>query len=159
MELFARSNRGAEPTAAAYALLNLARGVLSDLDGIATQMRDYRAGVRGHVRVVANISAITQFLPDEFQRFMAAHPQVEVRLQEKICTPWPRPWPRTRPTWASSTTGGYGEGVTLLPYREDELILIGPRGPRAGAAQAVRCARPWPTTLWAPTPAAPSTTC
>ena len=59
--LFTRSNKGTEPTAAAFALLNLARGVLNDLDGIATQMRDYGTGVRGHVRVVANISAITQF--------------------------------------------------------------------------------------------------
>lgn len=41
VELFTRSNRGTEPTAAAYALLNLARGLLNDLDGIAAQMRDY----------------------------------------------------------------------------------------------------------------------
>ena len=37
--LFERSNRGIEPTHAAYALLHLARGVLNDLDGIAAQMR------------------------------------------------------------------------------------------------------------------------
>ena len=41
--LFARSNRGTEPTAAAYALLDLARGVLNELDGIATQMRGFGA--------------------------------------------------------------------------------------------------------------------
>ncbi len=72
--------------AAAFALRDLARGVLNDLDGIALQMRDFRAGVRGQVRVVANISAITQFLPAELQRFMAAHPQVQVQLQEQIST-------------------------------------------------------------------------
>ena len=42
VELFNRSNRGTEPTPAAFALLNLARGVLNDLDGIATQMRAWR---------------------------------------------------------------------------------------------------------------------
>ena len=49
VELFTRSNRGTEPTAAAYTLLNLARGVLNDLDGIAAQMLEYGAGVRGQV--------------------------------------------------------------------------------------------------------------
>ena len=36
VELFTRSNRGTEPTAAAFALLHMARGVLNDLDGIAS---------------------------------------------------------------------------------------------------------------------------
>ena len=117
VELFARSNRGAEPTAAAYALLNLARGVLNDLDGIATQMRDYRAGVRGHVRVVANISAITQFLPDELQRFMAAHPQVDVRLQEQISSAVAQSVAENAADVGILNHGCYGERVTLLPYR------------------------------------------
>ena len=36
VELFNRSNRGTEPTPAAFVLLNLARGVLKELDGIAS---------------------------------------------------------------------------------------------------------------------------
>ena len=43
VELFARSNRGMQPTDAAWALLNLARGVLHELDGIARAW----ASVRG----------------------------------------------------------------------------------------------------------------
>ena len=46
---FTRSNKGRHPTAAAFALLHLARGVLNDLDGIASQMREYGTGVRGHI--------------------------------------------------------------------------------------------------------------
>ena len=84
VRLFERSNRGIAPTPAAYTLLDLARSVLGEMDGIARQMREYGSGMRGHVRMVANISAITQFLPHELQRFMARHPQVQVRLQEQI---------------------------------------------------------------------------
>ena len=144
VELFARSNRGAEPTAAAYALLNLARGVLNDLDGIATQMRDYRAGVRGHVRVVANISAITQFLPDELQRFTAAHPQVDVRLQEQISSAVAQSVAENAADVGILNHGGYGERVTLLPYREDELVLIVPVGHALARRQRVRLAEALP---------------
>ena len=126
VELFNRSNRGTEPTPAAFALLNLARGVLNDLDGIATQMRDYGAGVRGHVRVVANISAITQFLPAELQSFMAAHPQVQVQLQEQISTSVAHSVAENAADVGILNHGSYGEEVTLLPYREDELVVAVP---------------------------------
>lgn len=141
VELFTRSNRGTEPTAAAYALLHLARGVLNDLDGIATQMQDFRAGVRGHVRVVANISAITQFLPDELQRFMAAHPQVDVRLQEQISTAVAQSVAENAADVGILNHGshhGYEGRISLLPYREDELVLIVPAGHALARRQRVR---------------------
>ena len=128
VELFTRSNRGTEPTAAAYTLLNLARGVLNDLDGIAAQMLEYGAGVRGQVRVVANISAITQFLPGELQGFMAAHPQVQVLLQEQISSAVAQSVAENAADVGILNHGSYGEQVTLLPYREDELVVVVPTG-------------------------------
>ncbi|MEG0678146.1 MAG: LysR family transcriptional regulator, partial [Comamonas sp.] len=90
VELFTRSNRGSSPTAAAFALLNMARGVLNEMDGIALQMKDYAQdggkGLRGHVRVMANISSITQFLPAQLQSFLSQYPLVDVRLQERVST-------------------------------------------------------------------------
>ncbi|MBF9266624.1 LysR family transcriptional regulator, partial [Paracidovorax cattleyae] len=115
VDLFARSNRGSEPTAAAYALLHMARGVLNDLDGIAAQMGDFRAGVRGQVRVVANISAITQFLPGDLQRFMAAHPQVQVRLEEQISSAIARSVAENAADIGILNHGNYGDRVALLP--------------------------------------------
>lgn len=140
VSLFTRSNKGTEPTAAAFALLNLARGVLNDLDGIATQMREYGAGVRGHVRVVANISAITQFLPAELQSFMALHPQVDVRLQEQISTSIAHSVAENAADVGILNDGSYGERVTLLPYRTDELVLVVPTGHPLARRRSVRLA-------------------
>jgi hypothetical protein len=61
------TDKGVEPTAAGIALLNHARRVLHELDEVFVQMREYANGIRGHVRVFANISAITQFLPAEIK--------------------------------------------------------------------------------------------
>lgn len=140
VDLFARSNRGSEPTAAAYALLNMARGVLHDLDGIAVQMRDYQAGVRGHVRVVANVSAITQFLPDDLQRFMATHPQVQVQLQEQISTAVARSVAENAADLGILNEGNYGDRVTLQPYRADELVLVVPAGHALARRRSLRLA-------------------
>ena len=138
VELFTRSNKGVEPSAAAFALLHLARGVLNDMDGIATQMRDYTTGTRGHVRVVANISAITQFLPGELQRFLAQHPQVDVRLQEQISTAIAHSVAENAADIGILNDGIYGERLTLLPYRTDELVLVVPTGHPLARRKAVR---------------------
>ena len=138
VELFTRSNKGVEPSAAAFALLHLARGVLNDMDGIASQMRDYTSGTRGHVRVVANISAITQFLPGELQSFLARHPQVDVRLQEQISTAIAHSVAENAADIGILNEGVYGEKVTLLPYRNDELVLVVPTGHALARRKTVR---------------------
>lgn len=142
--LFTRSNKGTEPTAAAFALLNMARGVLNDLDGIASQMREYGTGVRGHVRVVANISAITQFLPVQLQSFMALHPKVQVQLQEQVSTAIAQSVAENAADIGILNQGQYGERVTLLPYRSDELVLVVPAGHPLARRKAVRLAEALP---------------
>jgi DNA-binding transcriptional LysR family regulator len=101
--LFARSNKGTEPTAAAYALLGLARGVLNGLDDIAAQMAGLRDGVRGHVRVSANISAITQFLPRRAaQTSWTATRACRCTCRSASAPQWRAKWPTTSRTSASS---------------------------------------------------------
>lgn len=131
VELFTRSNRGSTPTAAAFALLNMARGVLNEMDGIATQMRDYaqggEQGLRGHVRVMANISSITQFLPAQLQSFMSQHPLVDVRLQERVSTDIARAVADNEADIGLLNRGSYGSRVTLRPYRRDRLAVVVPQ--------------------------------
>jgi DNA-binding transcriptional LysR family regulator len=125
--LFQRSNKGTQATAAAHTLLGLARGLLNSLDDIAEQMAGHASGLRGQVRVYANISAITQFLPDDLRSFMDAAPQVQVHLQERISTSIARAVADSRADIGILNAGSYGDSLTLLPYREDELVLIVPR--------------------------------
>lgn len=137
-ELFVRSNKGTEPTAAAFALLNLARGVLNDLDDIYAQMREYASGVRGHVRVYANISAITQFLPAELKSFMAQYPQVQIHLQERISSVIAKAVADNAADIGILNAGNYGEQLTQLPYHNDELVVIAPQGHPLTRKKSVR---------------------
>ena len=131
VELFTRSNRGSAPTAAAYALLNMARGVLNEMDGIATQMKDYaqggQEGLRGHVRVMANISSITQFLPAQLQRFLSQHPHVDVRLQERVSNDIARAVADNEADIGLLNNGSYGNKISLRPYRRDRLAVVMPQ--------------------------------
>ena len=128
VRLFERSNRGITPTPAAYTLLDLARNVLGDMDGIGRQMREYGMGMRGHVRVVANISAITQFLPAQLKSFLAQHPEVQVHLQEKISSDIALAVAQNTADFGILNAGHYGGDLTYMPYRQDELVLVAPSG-------------------------------
>ncbi|MFN4351130.1 MAG: LysR family transcriptional regulator [Hylemonella sp.] len=140
-ELFVRSNKGTEPTAAAFALLNLARGVLNDLDGILAQMSEYASGVRGQVRVYANISAITQFLPAELKSFMERYPQVQIHLQERISSVIAKAVADNAADIGILNDGSYGEQFSLLPYHDDELVVIAPVGHALTRRKSVKLAQ------------------
>jgi DNA-binding transcriptional LysR family regulator len=126
--LLLRTNKGVQPTPAGHALVNLARRLLLDLEDIAVQMRDWSGGTRGHVRVVSNISAITQFLPREIAAFLQAWPDVEVHLQERISTAVVKAVLENEADLGICVHGDDMQGLEVLPYHDDELVLIVPEG-------------------------------
>jgi len=81
--LFKRLARGMALTPAGEALLHHARLTLLNVEKIASELLEYSQGVRGHVRMLANLSAIVQFLPEDLSAFFAAHPLLRVDLQEQ----------------------------------------------------------------------------
>jgi DNA-binding transcriptional LysR family regulator len=125
-QLLTRSNKGITATAAGLALSTMARRVLHELDEITLQMQEYSSGVRGHVRVFANISAITQFLPAEIKSFLESYPQVNVHLEEKISTFITKAVVENSADIGIFTMEPHGHELEVFSYHEDELVLIAP---------------------------------
>ncbi len=65
VQLLYRSTKGVQPTPAGKALAEHARALLANAEKMQTALSDYAEGVKGHVRIQANTSAITQFLPGD----------------------------------------------------------------------------------------------
>ncbi|NEU95206.1 LysR family transcriptional regulator [Bradyrhizobium uaiense] len=80
--LFKRLAKGMALTPAGEALLHHARVTLLNVEKIAVELSEYSQGVRGHVRMLANLSAIVQYLPEDLSAFFAAHELLRVDLQE-----------------------------------------------------------------------------
>lgn len=81
--LFKRLSKGMALTPAGEALLHHARVTLLNVEKIAVELSEYSHGVRGHVRMLANLSAIVQFLPEDLRAFFSAHGLLRVDLQER----------------------------------------------------------------------------
>lgn len=83
MPLLYREARGVRLTPAGEAFLHHARTILSQTDRLKTDLHEYGGGLRGQVRVFANTTAVTDFLPEILASFLAGNPQVSVDLQER----------------------------------------------------------------------------
>lgn len=83
LPLLFREARGVRLTPPGEAFLHHARGVLRQVDQLHSDLQDYGDGLRGHLRVLANTTAVTDFLPDILPPFLTANPRVNIDLQEK----------------------------------------------------------------------------
>jgi DNA-binding transcriptional LysR family regulator len=83
LPLLYREARGVRLTPPGEAFVHHARAVLRQADHLRRELHDYGGGLRGHVRVFANTTAVTDFLPEILPGFLAANPRVNVDLQEK----------------------------------------------------------------------------
>lgn len=138
--LLHRTNKGVAPTPAGLALLHRARRLLGELDDIALEMRDWSGGTRGQVRVVANISAIVQFLPGEIAAFLARHPGVQVLLEERISSAVLRAVAGNEADVGICLARPPPPGLAVLPYRSDRLAVVVPRGHALAERASVRFA-------------------
>ena len=83
LPLLYRQARGMRLTPAGEAFLHHARGVLRQTEQLRADMLEYGGGLRGHLRVFANTTAVTDFLPEILPAFLSANPKINIDLQEK----------------------------------------------------------------------------
>lgn len=124
--LLLRTNKGIQPTPAGLALATLARRALYELDAVAIQMREHVSGLRGYIRVHANISAITQFLPQDIQSFLKLYPNVHIDLEEKITPKILKSVGENEADIGIFSDTWRDDSVEVFDYRADSLALIVP---------------------------------
>ncbi|AOW14227.1 LysR family transcriptional regulator [Hydrogenophaga crassostreae] len=126
--LLYRTARGATPTPAGQSLLHHARSVLFSLDKMQGELSEYADGVRGHVRMHANISAIVQFLPEDLGTFVRQHGQIKIDLEEHLSNEVIRAVHEGAADLGICHAGASSQitGLQTRPYRQDHLALVMP---------------------------------
>ena len=140
--LLYRHSRGVTLTPAGESLLHHARTVLFGLERMQGELSEYAEGVRGHVRVHANISAIFQFLPEDLGAFARQHSQIMIDLQEHLSPDVLHAVQEGAADLGICSLGaGNGSGGTPLhsrPYRSDNLVLVVPQTHTLATREAIK---------------------
>jgi molybdate transport repressor ModE-like protein len=80
--LLVRGRQGVAATAAGRALETHAVAMIEQARRLREDLAIYAPGVSGQVRLLSNTNAVSEFLPDLLGSFLAAHPHIDVRLEE-----------------------------------------------------------------------------
>lgn len=83
LPLLVREARGVSLTAPGEAFLHHTRAILRQTHQLRSDLQDYGGGLRGHLRVFANTTAVSDFLPEILPAYLASHPRINIDLQEK----------------------------------------------------------------------------
>ena len=138
--LLYRHSRGVTLTPAGESLLHHARTVLFGLERMQGELSEYAEGVRGHVRMHANISAIFQFLPEDLGAFARQHSQIKIDLQEHLSSDVLNAVQEGAADLGICNVGQGSGGAQELPsrpYRCDRLVLVVPAGHELAALGAI----------------------
>ncbi|WGF90177.1 LysR family transcriptional regulator [Marinivivus vitaminiproducens] len=137
--LLERDRRGVRPTPAGLALDHHARLVLERIEHLRGDLRRHaRGGLRGHVRILSNTAGLEEYLPDRLGDWLAAHPGVDVDLEE-------RPSHQVAPAIAQghaeigvlADLSGI-EDLEVRPFAIDRLVLVLPRDHPLARQRAAR---------------------
>ncbi|EXF45694.1 LysR family transcriptional regulator [Pseudomonas sp. BAY1663] len=127
VSLLYRQPKGVELTPAGHALLHHARNLLDSLRQLDADLSEFSQGVKGHVRIHANTSAVIEFLPEDLSAFARQHPEVKIDLEERVSSDTLRAL-REGLTDIGIFAGHMpAEDLQVFAYREDRLALVTPR--------------------------------
>jgi DNA-binding transcriptional LysR family regulator len=122
--LLTRNRRGVETTAAGRTLMHHARVVLQQMDRMRGELGEYARGLKGYVRLLSNTAAMTEFLPEALSAFLAAHPEVDIDLEELVSHEIVEAIAQGRADVGIVNDAVDLSGLETFPFRHDRLVLV-----------------------------------
>ena len=127
-QLLYRTKRGVSLTPAGDTLLQHARLILSQVQHLGAELQQFSKGVKGHVRIFANTTAVAEFLPQALGAFLAEHPAVDIDLREFSSSEIVQAVHEGKTDIGIVAGHVSTTGLQTLPYYDDRLMLAVPRG-------------------------------
>lgn len=125
--LFQRSPKGVDLTPAGTSLLVHAKALLMQVNQMQADMNDHASGRVGALRVLANTSAMTEFLPEDLATFARMNPGVRLVVEERWSEEIIKAVLSSEADIGIIVEGGIVEGLELVPYRTDLLAAVMPK--------------------------------
>lgn len=132
-KLLYRTSQGVTLTPPGRALVQHARIVLSQLEHLRSDLQEYATGIKGHLRVLANTTAL-EYLPIVLRSYLLRHPDVNIDLRERLSHDIVRAVAEGQTDLGIVAGQVATDNLEVIPYRSDRLVLVVPRThPLAGA--------------------------
>jgi len=125
--LLDRGPQGVALTPAGHVALQHALRLFQGFEQFGAEIREYSRGAKGHVRLWANMSALTEFLPGSLASFLEKHPDIRVEVEEQLSVDIVRAVVDDLADIGVFSETASAHGMDIVPYRVDTLVLVCPR--------------------------------
>ena len=132
-----RQSRGITVTPVGETVLRYALAIIGNIEQMSAELSRFSSGAKGRVRVVANLSSIVQFLPEDVAAFGRAFPEVSIELEEENSADVLRIVDEHGADFGICNPVAGSEAFEQVPYRQDRLAVLVPAGHRLAGAQRV----------------------
>lgn len=132
-----RESRGISVTPVGETVLRHAQAIIASIETLDAELSQYASGAKGNVKLVGNLSAIVQFLPEDIAAFQRVFPDVHIDLEEQSSANVMSSVLDHQADLGICNAIVGAEQFDVWPYRVDRLFLMVPRSHRLGDAGAV----------------------
>ena len=127
-KLLYRTSQGVTLTLPGQALVHHARSMLAQLEHMRNDLQEYAKGVKGHLRMFANTTALGEYLPSVLRAYLISHPNVNIDLRERLSPDTVRAVSEGQIDIGIVAGTVRTENLEIIPYRRDYLAFVVPCG-------------------------------
>ncbi|MBY4678787.1 LysR family transcriptional regulator [Marinobacterium arenosum] len=124
--LFYRDSRGMSLTPAGSRLLKHAISILQRISAVKQDFSTLGGEDSGHLRILANTTAVTEILPDVLADFLSQRPGVSIDLQEELNNNIVKNILEGAADLGIISDEVQGTGLEVIPFTTDNLLLAVP---------------------------------
>lgn len=122
--MFTRTARGMELTLAGEAALRHVRELFEGVERMHGDVGRYTAGLKGHVRLAANSSALNGFVTQSLGRFLVLNPDVDAEVEERQSETIPAAVLAREADIGIFAGATSAEGLLVHRYALDRLVIV-----------------------------------
>lgn len=136
--LLNRERQGVTTTPAGRTLVHHARLILQQAERMRGELGEYADGLKGHVRLLSNTNALTEFLPEPLSNFLTSHPQVNIDLEERLSDEIVAAIADGKADLGIVAGTEDVTGLEVFPFRTDRFMLVAAHGHPLAQAQKLQ---------------------
>lgn len=125
--LFFRDSKGVALTGGGTTLLRHAHVILRQCEVARSEFAERSTDVAGHIRIFANTTAVTEFMPELLARFLAERPRVTIDLQERLTNDIVQGVVQGTADIGIVAGPVYAQALETIPFSTDRLVMAVPR--------------------------------
>jgi DNA-binding transcriptional LysR family regulator len=137
VKLLYRTSQGVTLTPPGQAVVHHGRMVIGQIENLRGDLHEYAKGIKGHLRIYASTTPLSEFLPPVLRNFLVTHPDVNIDLRERLSHDIVRALSEGKTDIGIVAGRVRTEDLEVIPYRRDRLVLVVPRDHTLAEAPAV----------------------